>query len=241
MIASGVTNIVLLVVGAAWLAVLLPPLLRSRVENRPGSSIVDFRRQLASLQRTVPTRGITPMAQMARPLAPAVGSRRHGAVREQVARSNVQRVSLDRVATGVPVRSAQVHGARAASPVAHRHSQAHIHRAAPAVDRRRQVRQRRQNVLFALVGLTSVSAALAFATASTALTYMFVLSAVSLTGYCYKLVQLKNMSAPQPRPVSRPRAQHAQRSASPARVTRPVRTDDPSNWGADPMLPPVRR
>ncbi len=64
-------RIVLLAVAAAWAAVLLPPLLRSRLENRPGSSVTDFRRQLSTLQRTVPTRSITPMRSMARPLAPS--------------------------------------------------------------------------------------------------------------------------------------------------------------------------
>ena len=44
-------ELVLLVVAAAWAAVLIPPLLRSRIENRPNSSVTDFRRQLTSLQR----------------------------------------------------------------------------------------------------------------------------------------------------------------------------------------------
>jgi hypothetical protein len=61
-------KIVLLAVAAAWAAVLLPPLLRSRMENRPGSSVTDFRRQLSTLQRAVPTRSMTPMRAMGRPL-----------------------------------------------------------------------------------------------------------------------------------------------------------------------------
>lgn len=64
-------KIVLLAVAAAWAAVLLPPLLRSRMENRPGSSVTDFRRQLSTLQRAVPTRTMTPMRSMGRPLAPS--------------------------------------------------------------------------------------------------------------------------------------------------------------------------
>ena len=64
-------KIVLLAVAAAWAAVLLPPLLRSRMENRPGSSVTDFRRQLSTLQRAVPTRSMTPMRSMGRPLAPS--------------------------------------------------------------------------------------------------------------------------------------------------------------------------
>ena len=49
-------ELVLLVVAAAWAAVLIPPLLRSRIENRPNSSVTDFRRQLNRLQSTVPQR-----------------------------------------------------------------------------------------------------------------------------------------------------------------------------------------
>lgn len=72
-------KLVLLVVAAAWAAVLLPPLLRSRVENRPNSSVTDFRRQLNKLQSTAaPARGSMrtigrPLAQspLQRPAAPA--------------------------------------------------------------------------------------------------------------------------------------------------------------------------
>lgn len=60
-------QLVLLVVAAAWIAVLLPPMLRSRVENRPNSSVTDFRRQLTKLQNTAAPRGA--MRSMGRPLA----------------------------------------------------------------------------------------------------------------------------------------------------------------------------
>ncbi|MEP7115732.1 MAG: hypothetical protein ABI862_20880, partial [Ilumatobacteraceae bacterium] len=62
------SKIVLFAVLAAWAAVLIPPLLRSRVENRPNSSVTDFRRQLSTLQRAVPTRTMVPMRSMGRPL-----------------------------------------------------------------------------------------------------------------------------------------------------------------------------
>src|SRR6186997_3122094 len=69
------SKIVLLAVLAAWAAVLIPPLLRSRVENRPNSSVTDFRRQLSTLQRAVPTRTMVPMRGMARPLTQAPAQR----------------------------------------------------------------------------------------------------------------------------------------------------------------------
>ena len=74
-------ELVLLVIAAAWAAVLIPPLLRNRIENRPNSSVTDFRRQLNKLQSTVPSRAGAPMRGMARPLAqsplqrPAAGGR----------------------------------------------------------------------------------------------------------------------------------------------------------------------
>ena len=67
-------QLVLLVVAAAWAAVLVPPLLRSRIENRPNSSVSDFRDQLSSLQRAMPSRGVA-MRSMARPLAQSPLSR----------------------------------------------------------------------------------------------------------------------------------------------------------------------
>jgi hypothetical protein len=186
MIASGLSNIIILVVGAAWAAVLLPPLLRSRVENRPGSSVVDFRKQLATLQRTVPTRGVSPVRSMARPLAPSpriaqpgsrpAGARQHGHHTQQhLARSG----SLHHA----PVQRSAQPGQRS------HHGQVHVDRR--PLTQREVVRQRRQNVLFVLIAVTAGSAFLAFSTKNATLTYVFVLSAISLAGYCYKLVQLK--------------------------------------------------
>jgi len=72
------TQLVILVVVAAWLAVLIPPMLRSRVENRPNSSVTDFRRQLDRLSHTSTNR---PGARaMGRPLAPSGGMGRSGRV-----------------------------------------------------------------------------------------------------------------------------------------------------------------
>ncbi len=60
-------QLVLLVVAAAWAAVLIPPMLRSRLDNRPNSSVTDFRRQLNRLQGSAtPPRGS--MRAMGRPL-----------------------------------------------------------------------------------------------------------------------------------------------------------------------------
>lgn len=71
------SRLVLLLVGAAWLAVLLPPVFRGRVDGGPSSSVSAFRQQLQTLQRGYgPVRQQVPMRQMARPLAPAPQMRR---------------------------------------------------------------------------------------------------------------------------------------------------------------------
>ncbi|MEY4605585.1 MAG: hypothetical protein ACO3S5_12145 [Ilumatobacteraceae bacterium] len=63
-------NVVLITVLGVWAAVLVPPLMRNRVDNRPNSSVSDFRRQLSTLERSVPTRTVS-VRGMARPLAQA--------------------------------------------------------------------------------------------------------------------------------------------------------------------------
>jgi hypothetical protein len=172
-------KIVLLAVAAAWAAVLIPPLLRSRVDNRPNSSVTDFRRQLSTLQRTVPTRGIAPMRSMARPLTQSPLTRQ--------------------VAGGRPGQQL-----RAVAPIANR---THLHTASldrrtsereyrevarPRVSQREVLRRRRMNVLFFLVISFGLTLFLFATTKSDAMMYAFVLSFFSLMGYCYKLVQLRN-------------------------------------------------
>jgi hypothetical protein len=44
-------TLVLLVLAVVWGVALIPPLLRSRVHHRPGSSVTSFRRQLSNLSR----------------------------------------------------------------------------------------------------------------------------------------------------------------------------------------------
>jgi hypothetical protein len=167
--------IVLLAVAAIWAAVIVPPLLRSRTENRPNSSVTDFRRQLSTLQRAVPTRTMVPMRGMARPLTQApAATRTHGhpgqVRRAAGSRELAQQGTLDR---------------RPANTTHHR--QAHLHR----VSQRELVRRRRANVLFMLVTTVAISGFLAATTHATAMVWAFGLSFFALCGYCYKLVQIK--------------------------------------------------
>ncbi|HEX2784846.1 MAG TPA: hypothetical protein VHN36_14780 [Ilumatobacteraceae bacterium] len=173
------SKIVLLAVLAAWAAVLIPPLLRSRVENRPNSSVTDFRRQLSTLQRVVPTRTMVPtMRSMGRPLAPSPLSRPTAQGRPtQMHRSSAAATSGQRMhATTLDRSSSQ-------------HRQAHLHQ----VSHRELVRRRRANVVFMLVLFTGVTAFLAATTHANSMVYIFALSFVSLCGYCYKLVQIRSL------------------------------------------------
>ncbi len=194
--------VVLLAVAAVWAAVIVPPLLRSRVENRPNSSVTDFRRQLSTLQRAVPTRTMVPMRGMARPLAQAPQQRQaaHGHP-GQVRRASsfpggsfqgtsfqgsspATRQALHSVSlTGAPQRS---HTGQADNTAGHR--QMHLHK----VSQREVVRRRRANVLFVLVATVGVTGFLAATTHADAMVYAFAFSFVSLCGYCYKLVQIRN-------------------------------------------------
>ena len=47
------THLVLVILAAIWAAVLLPPFLQSRSENRPADSISTFRNQLHVLERRI--------------------------------------------------------------------------------------------------------------------------------------------------------------------------------------------
>lgn len=183
------TKIVLLAVAAAWSAVLLPPLLRNRSENRPGSSVSDFNRQLSSLQRSVPTRGMAPMRSMGRPLAQSplarpVANGRPG----QVQRSPAAAYGREQMSTASLQRR---HGEPDSSRgVDQRHRQAHLRRPPSS---RQLVRRRRSNVLFMLALATCATFFLFATTHADAMMYAFILSFLSLCAYCYRLVQIRQI------------------------------------------------
>ncbi len=175
--------IVLLAVAAVWAAVIIPPLLRSRVENRPNSSVTDFRRQLSTLQRAVPTRTMVPIRAMARPLAQAPQQRQmvHGQP------GQVRRALAMNAASTTGGAQQRSHGGTQADNTAG-HRQMHLHK----VSQREILRRRRANVLFILVVTVGITGFLAATTHANVMVYVFALSFISLCGYCYKLVQLRN-------------------------------------------------
>ena len=187
-------QLVLLVVAAAWAAVLIPPLLRSRIENRPNSSVTDFRNQLSSLQKTVPSKGVT-MRTMARPLAPSPLTR-PAAPGRPVLRSGVK------THDGKTVRSAGQAAPRHQEPphqqdlssrrCTHADRQQSERRRAPArtaVATRDAVRRRRANVLFVLGLISACALFLAATTKTDALYYVFGATFGVMCCYVYVLGQ----------------------------------------------------
>jgi len=193
-------QLVLLVVAAAWAAVLIPPMLRSRVENRPNSSVTDFRRQLNTLQSTaVPTRRTLGRPLVQSPLQrPAAAGRPGHPHHRQAAVHGGSTTTQQRSPRHVEGRTAhRTHG----DPTGGHHRQTHMERPdqtrrpqQPA-DPRNDSRRRRTNVLFLLVISTACTLFLAATTSSTVMLYVFALAFLALCGYIYLLAQIRQREA----------------------------------------------
>ena len=186
-------TLILLVVGAAWMAVLLPPLMRSRFDGGSVSSVSDFRRQLNTLQRTQGPRAQAPMRAMARPLAPSPArGPRYGAPAPSHMPSAppVGRSAGSGRAHLVPVD--QTAGRHRRSHHTAEMSRQHFAAEEMFMSPRELVRRRRTNVLYGLLAVNGLSLFLAFTTGSTAMVYFFGIAAIALVGYCYTLVQIRN-------------------------------------------------
>jgi hypothetical protein len=184
-------QLVLLVVAAAWAAVLVPPLLRSRIENRPNSSVSDFRDQLSSLQRAIPGRGVA-MRSMGRPLAQSPLRRPAATGRPGVrtaGRTHNGTMSSARLNGSQPVRRPEPARTYDATPRARRH-------AGPPVPTRRPgrdaLKRRRANVLFVLVLTVGCALFLAATTQSKAMVWVTGIAIVCLLGYVCLLGQMRH-------------------------------------------------
>lgn len=207
-------QLVLVVVAAAWAAVLIPPLLRSRLENRPNSSVTDFRNQLHSLQKAMPSRGVT-MRSMARPLASSPLSR-PAATGRPVLRTGIRThrgvvADVARLDDG-PSRSRSHERPRSVEP---RRLRAEPPRhQVPAQD---TLKRRRANVLFTLGLLGGCALFLAATMDIEALYYVFGGALLALCAYVYVLGQRRQREV---RAAPRP----ARRSTAVERRTREVHT-----------------
>jgi hypothetical protein len=163
------SKLILIIVGAAWLAVLLPPMVRAKLHGSPSNSVSNFRRQLNSLESSGGRSQQGQLRNMARPLAPSQQYR--GATART---SRPQQGALSNI-TGALIR-----------PEGVRH-----HRAPAMLNPQAMVRQRRQNLVVGMAVVTGISLFLAFTTGSSAFIYLFTVSLLALCGYCYVLVQLR--------------------------------------------------
>lgn len=172
-------KVVLLVVGAVWLAVLVPPLLRSRGDSRPNSSVDHFRRHLSILQKTAPSR-MHSMQSMARPLA---GTRpgqadpyAKAALRRPPTDPRLRRVNYDATRrTGEDDHTAQLQ----------RRVEARPH------NRHEMQRQRREQMVRILFFLSVTTAILAMLAKSPMLVYACAFFTLSLIGYCAMLLRIR--------------------------------------------------
>ena len=163
------SKLILIIVGAAWLAVLLPPMVRAKLHGSPSNSVSNFRRQLNSLENSGGRSQQGQLRNMARPLAP---SPQYRSAAQRTSRP--QQGPLSNI-TGALIR-----------PEGIRH-----HRAPALLTPQAMVRQRRQNLVVGMAIVTGISLFLAFTTGSSAFVYLFTVSLLALVGYCYVLVQLR--------------------------------------------------
>lgn len=197
-------ELVLLVVAAAWAAVLIPPLLRSRIENRPNSSVTDFRRQLNRLQSTVPSRANGSMRGMARPLAPSplqrpVAGGRPGMRPAHVRRGGTRTHGGKTNASIAPAREqaaprTRTHGdPTGGQPRPTQHRQAHVARQSAAQSE--MLKRRRSNMLLMLVLASGSTLFLAATTKEPVMGYLFAIAFLGLCGYLYLLSQVRQREA----------------------------------------------
>ncbi|MEY2968574.1 MAG: hypothetical protein RIQ64_1201 [Actinomycetota bacterium] len=169
------SKVILLLVGAMWVAVLLPPLFRTRFD-RPQSSVDVFRRQLNTLQNGTyqprpqtgyrrPVQATHPMRQMARPFAPT--QRRAPIVPQPGVRTH------HTTSHGIPRPATNLYG----------------------IPTRELVRRRRQNIFNSLLGLNIGSLFLAFTTGSTLMIWVFAIAFLTFIGFCYTLAQIRAQQA----------------------------------------------
>ena len=163
------SKLILIIVGAAWLAVLLPPMVRAKLHGSPSNSVSNFRRQLNSLESSGGRSQHGQLRNMARPLAPS-----------QQYRSAAQRTSRPQQGALSNITGALIR------PEGVRH-----HRAPAMLTPQAMVRQRRQNLVVGMAVVTGISLFLAFTTGSSAFIYLFTVGLLALCGYCYVLVQLR--------------------------------------------------
>ena len=187
------SQVVILLVGAMWAAVLLPPLFRAKID-RPQSSVEVFRRQLHTLQTgmapgQMPQYGPRPYGAPQRPMnAPMnmYGPRPMSspAAMRTMARPFAPAQPAPRRMPAAPAAGVRLH-----------HNTPSYGMPRPGIPAKAMVRRRRQNVFNAMLGINVVSLFLAFTTGSTLMIWVFAIAFLSFIGYCYMLAQIRAQQA----------------------------------------------
>lgn len=185
---------VLVILAVMWVLVLVPPLLRSRTDGRPNTSISSFQRQLRTLQRTggYPSRGtVTYLRSAQQQSRPGAYPRQAPGYYEDDGYGH----RYDDGGYGYDDGGYDRPPARQYQPAYRQPSPRTMTQArrpaATSSYQREALRRRRQNVLFTLMGSTFVTAVIAFGMNVPALRWLFVLSAGALVVYVLLLVQLR--------------------------------------------------
>lgn len=161
--------LVLLILAVVWGVALIPPLLRSRSELRPNSSVASFRRTLSDMSRIPGRNGTRGMVNSVNPASP---------------------VRAFRASPGQP--SPQVRGASRAGPASYpTYSTGYAPGAARARANRAAMIRRRQNVLFTLVTAVVVSGIVGFALGMAVARTAFFVCLVLLSLYVWLLATLR--------------------------------------------------
>jgi hypothetical protein len=184
-----VTPLIVVILAVAWIVVLVPPLLRSRSDGRPSTSIGSFRQQLATLSRTGPDRRSD-----VRPLNRPMGVPRGPTRRPNVAGAPGRLAAVPRYEDGYDDHGGydyddrRAYGARPAmatrpgrpGPVGY-----------SLRSGRADVRRRRLNVLVGLLAVAATTAIGGFGLGISALVAVNLLVDAILVFYVYLLVQLR--------------------------------------------------
>ena len=201
------TPLIVVILAVAWIVVLVPPLLRSRSDGRPSTSIGSFRQQLATLSLTGPDRrGV--VRPLNRPMGVPRGAARHAGTGYPGRLSAVPRYDGyaderadgydDRRGYGAPAgRGARAPGYPAArSPYGRTAAGGYAKGGYPGGgypmrSARSDVRRRRLNVLVGLLAVAATTAIGGFGLGISALVAVNLVVDAVLVFYVYLLVQLR--------------------------------------------------
>jgi hypothetical protein len=163
--------LVLLILAVVWGVALIPPLLRSRSELRPGSSVASFRRTLSDLSRIPGRPGYPGMGGAANPASPVRAFRAAPSQAARAPRAGVHRIG--------------------SSPYAAPSGYGYSPGLARARANRAAMIRRRQNVLFTLFTAVVVTGIAGFALGAVLARTAFFICLILLALYVWMLATLR--------------------------------------------------